>query len=232
MDIALFKMSGLDFLFRWGHYLAGVAWIGTLWYFNFIQGAWFKECEPDTKKKATQLLVPRALWWFRWGAMLTFLTGMGLLTTKILSAGVGMSVFNSSWGVTIMTGSLLGTIMFLNVWLVIWPNQKIVVASAKGENVGSADPAAAAAKAAQVSRHNTLFSIPLLFMMGAASHLSITVADETSVAKAMIAVGIAILLLEFNALKGKLGPLASISGVIHSGVWLTVILYGAIEFFC
>jgi uncharacterized membrane protein len=231
MDIALFKMSGLDFLFRWGHYLAGVAWIGTLWYFNFIQGAWFKECEPDTKKKATQLLVPRALWWFRWGAMFTFITGVVLLTSKAHMSG-GMSVFNSSWGVTIMTGSLLGIIMFLNVWLVIWPNQKIVIASAKGENVGGADPAAAAAKAGQVSRHNTLFSIPLLFMMGAASHLPISIADETSVAKAMIAVGVIVLLLELNALKGKLGPLTSISGVIHSGVWLTVVLYGAIEFFC
>jgi uncharacterized membrane protein len=231
MDIALFKMSGLDFMFRWMHYLGGVAWIGMLWYFNFVQGAWFKECEPETKKKATQLLVPRALWWFRWGAMLTFLTGVVLLISKVHMSG-GMSVFNSSWGVTIMTGGLLGTIMFLNVWLVIWPAQKIVIAAAKGENVGGADPAAAAARGGLASRTNTLFSIPLLFMMGAASHLPISIADETSVTKAMIAVGIAAFLLELNALKGKLGPLTSISGVIHCGVWLTVVLYGAIEFFC
>ena len=187
MDIALFKMSGLDFLFRWGHYLFGVAWIGLLWYFNFVQGAWFKECEPDTKKKATQLLVPRALWWFRWAAMFTFITGLLLLTSKAHMSG-GMSVFDSSWGVTIMTGSLLGTIMFLNVWLVIWPNQKIVIASAKGESVGGADPAAAAAKAGLASRTNTMISIALLFMMGAASHLPILIADEMGVSKAMVAV--------------------------------------------
>ncbi len=224
-------MSGIDFLFRWMHYLGGVCWIGMLWYFNFVQGAWFKETEPDTKKKATQQLVPRALWWFRWGAMLTFLTGLVLLVSKAHMSG-GMSVFNSSWGVTIMTGALLGTIMFSNVWFVIWPAQKIIIASAKGEDVKGADPAAAAARATLASRTNTMFSIPLLFMMGAASHLPIAIADETSVTKAMIATGLVALVLEINALKGKLGPMTTIAGVIHSGVWLTVILYGAIEIFC
>jgi uncharacterized membrane protein len=128
-----------------------------------------------------------------------------------------------------MTGALMAIIMFLNVWLIIWPNQKIVIAAAKGENVGGKDPAVAGAKSTLASRTNTLFSIPMLFMMGAASHLAIKISSETSVARAMMGTGAVILLLELNALKGKLGPMTSVAGVIHSGLGLTVILYGLIE---
>ena len=229
MDAALFNMSGLDFLLRWGHYLAGVAWIGMLWYFNFVQGSFFKESTGDTKKEVTQKLVPNALWWFRWGAMFTFLTGVLLLLMKVHMAK-SFGVFNSSWGVTIMTGALMGILMFLNVWLVIWPAQKIVMAAANGQNIG--DAAAAGARAGLASRTNTLFSIPLLFMMGAASHLPISIANESSVMKAMAATGAVILILELNGLKGKMGPMTKVSGVIHCGVWLTVVLYGLIEFIC
>jgi len=221
-------MNGLDFLFRWSHYLAGVCWIGMLWYFNFVQGSFFKATDANTKKAVTQTLVPNALWWFRWGAMFTFLTGTLLLLMKPHMAK-SFSVYNSSWGIMIMTGALMGILMFLNVWLVIWPAQKIIIGAANGENLG--DAAAAGARAGLASRTNTLFSIPLLFFMGAATHLSVSIA-EGSVMKAMAATGAVILLLELNALKGKLGPMASVSGVIHSGIWLTVVLYGLIEVIC
>jgi len=229
MDFALFNMTGLEFLFRFGHFLAGVIWIGMLWYFNFVQGSFFKESTGDTKKEVTQKLVPNALWWFRWGAMFTFITGVLLLLMKV-HVSKSFGVFNTSWGVTIMTGALMGTFMFLNVWLIIWPAQKIVIGAANGENLG--DAAAAGARAGLASRTNTLFSLPLLFMMGAASHLPISIASETSVMKAMAATGAVILLLEINGIKGKLGPMASVSGVIHCGIWLTVVLYGLIEIIC
>ena len=116
----LLTANGIDHLFRWGHFLAGITWIGLLYYFNFVQTEYFKEAEDAHRSGAIQKLVPRALWWFRWGAMLTFLTGLVLLYNR--HAGLTLDI---------TVGALLGTLMFLNVWLIIWPNQKIVIASAQ-----------------------------------------------------------------------------------------------------
>ena len=102
----------ISYLFRWIHFFAGVAWIGLLYYFNFVQTEYFKETDAAAKSSAISKLVPRALWWFRWGAMLTFLSGLAL-------AGYMASAINYY----IVVGMLLGTLMFLNVWLIIWPNQ-------------------------------------------------------------------------------------------------------------
>ena len=73
--MALFSDAGVELLLRWLHFLAGITWIGLLYYFNFVQGPFFAEADGATKSAATQKLVPRALWWFRWGAMFTFLSG-------------------------------------------------------------------------------------------------------------------------------------------------------------
>src|SRR2546422_10050193 len=78
-DVALFTKTGAEFLARWAHFLAGVTWIGLLYYFNFVQGAYFNEADAGARSDATQKLVPRALWWFRWGAALTFLTGITMI---------------------------------------------------------------------------------------------------------------------------------------------------------
>ena len=126
MDIALLKAPGIEFLLRWGHFLFGITWIGVLYYFNFIQGSWFNETEGQHKSAAVQKLVPRALWWFRWGAMGTFLTGLAILAMK---GHGGKEIFMTSYGVMILSGALMGTFMFLNVWLIIWPAQKVVIAS-------------------------------------------------------------------------------------------------------
>lgn len=237
MNFALFSMQGTEMLFRLMHYFAGVVWIGVLYYFNFIQGEWFKELDADEKIKssrgvAVRTLVPRALAWFRYGALATFLTGVVLLGLKGQSFGADM--FKTSWWAYIGTGTAFGTVMFLNVWLVIWPNQKIVIASAKQvASGGTADPAAAgaAAKAGLASRHNTLFSIPLLFMMGAASHLPSQVNPDFNGWKLAIVILGILGILEFNALKGKTDNLkiTSIMGVTHMGILLTAILYFAIE---
>lgn len=231
MDIALFTAEGAAFLLRWIHFLSGVMWIGMLWYFNFVQGAWFAEAEASVKNAAISKLVPRALWWFRYGALFTWFSGFFLLA--LYGHQFGMEYFSTSRGVTILTGAGLGTLMFLNVWLIIWPNQKVVIASAqKVVSGGQADPAAAAcgAKAGLASRHNTLFSIPMLFMMGASSHLSVQTSPESKTCAYAIGVAVILGALELNSIKGKLGPLTTITGVIHCGLALSLVLYGMLEF--
>ena len=160
------------FFLRWIHFLAGITWIGILYYFNFVQTPFFAETEAPVRIGAIQKLVPRALWWFRWGAMFTFLAGILMYLIELHRTG-GALFYSGQYGVAITLGSLIGTMMFLNVWLVIWPNQQIVIASANQvAQGGQALPAAAGAgrQAALTSRTNTVFSIPMLFFMGAARH--------------------------------------------------------------
>lgn len=224
MDLAIFSQSGIEFLARWGHYLAGVTWIGLLYYFNFVQGSYFKEADAAAKTDATKKLVPRALWWFRWGAMFTFISGVFLLFYKASLSG-GHASFMTSWGVLIMIGGLLGTTMFLNVWLIIWPNQKIVIAAATTPNPAAAG---AGAKALLASRTNTLLSVPMLFFMGSASHLPVVIEPENA-GKVLLASLVVLLAVELNAIKGKLGPIETVKGVITSGFVLTAIFYALVE---
>src|SRR3712207_90631 len=128
MDLALFSTDGLLFILRWLHFFWGIAWIGHLYYFNFVQGAFFNETDAATKSGVVQKLVPRALWWFRWGAMWTVATGILILAIRGHQGGHG--IFMTSWGVSILTGMVLGFLMWFNVWFVIWPNQKVVIQSA------------------------------------------------------------------------------------------------------
>ncbi|KAF3978639.1 MAG: antitermination protein NusG [Methylococcales symbiont of Iophon sp. n. MRB-2018] len=234
----LFTTSlGFEMLLRWGHFMAGVAWIGLLYYFNFVQTEYFKEADGASKSDAIQKLVPRALWWFRWGAMFTLITGLGIFALR----GGNMSM-------DIYVGALLGIFMFLNVWLIIWPSQQIVIASAtRVADGGKAIPEAAGALATAglASRTNTLFSIPMLFFMGASSHYP----HSFSLFAFLVAVLI-IVALQYNgaypAIKhldiikkclavkvlgkqipegGFLAPYASVKGVIHCGIGLTIVLF-------
>jgi uncharacterized membrane protein len=159
-------------LFRWGHFLAGITWIGLLYYFNFVQTPAFVAFEAGPRTEATRKLVPRALWWFRYGALFTVLTGLLVLGFQDQFRN---DYFKTTSGIAIATGILFGLIMFLNVWGIIWRKQKIVIANAEATAAGGqANPAAAGAarQAACASRTNTLFSIPLLFFMGAAGHFA------------------------------------------------------------
>ena len=217
----------ISYLFRWIHFFAGVAWIGLLYYFNFVQTEYFKETDAAAKSSAISKLVPRALWWFRWGAMNTFLSGLAL-------AGYMASAINYY----IVVGMLLGTLMFLNVWLIIWPNQQTVIAS-NNQVIGGGEalPEAAGSlgKAGLASRTNTLFSIPMLFFMGASAHLSgvgripITSEGGTSLL-AIILTLVIIAAIQLNAIKGKTGPMTSVVGVIHCGIGLAAALLIMIEF--
>jgi uncharacterized membrane protein len=230
VSFAIFTSDGLYMLLRWLHYIFGVIWIGHLYYFNFTQGPFFAETDATTKSNAIQKLLPRALWWFRWGAMFTFLTGLGMLKMKAMQSG--WEVFGTSWGINILVGSLFATMMFLNVWLIIWPNQKVVIANAEATAKGqAANPAAARAGAVALlgSRTNTMFSFPMLFFMGTASHLPIAV-DEASNPWLLFGVlGALIAAFEINIFKGKLGPMTSVKGVIHCALALTVVVYALLE---
>lgn len=204
----------LEFAFRWLHVLFGIVWIGMLYYFNFVQTEYFKEAEAGAKADAVKKLAPRALWWFRWGAMFTFLTGLVLLhTTGATKNMMGNPV--------IWIGALAGTIMFLNVWLIIWPNQQVVLGLKAG------DGPASAAKAGLASRTNTLLSSPMLFAMLASMHPSVSSAVSK---EAFVACVLIVLAIEANALFGKLGPITTVKGVIHCSIGLTVVMWALLAY--
>jgi uncharacterized membrane protein len=224
-------MEFILFLLRWVHFLAGITWIGLLYYFNFVQTPFFAEAEAPVRSGAIQKLVPRALWWFRWGAMFTFLAGL-LMYLDMLGRFGAAGFYTQSQGLTITVGGLLGTAMFLNVWLVIWPNQQIVIASAtQVAQGGQALPAAAGAgrRAGLASRTNVVFSFPMLFFMGASSHYSFGLPTAGSAWTVIIVSLVILALVELNALIGTQGatkkPLDTVPGAIWSGVILTAIYH-------
>ncbi|MEY3660695.1 MAG: urate hydroxylase PuuD [Pseudohongiellaceae bacterium] len=210
--------SLLMILVRWGHLLFGIGWIGMLYYFNFVQGGYFKAATPEALKDAKAKLAPSALWWFRWGAMFTFLTGLVLLHYVY-----GNGQLNGY----IIVGATLATVMFLNVWLVIWPNQKIALGLVQG-----GDAAAAGAKAALASRHNVLFSGPMAFGMLAGPHF---IGSAAGYGHPGLTLGgwlvlASIALLEANALFGKQGVLTTVRGVITSSVVYALVIIGLLEY--
>ena len=225
--MVLVSADGWLFLLRWIHFLAGITWIGLLYYFNLVQTPFFAETEAGVRSGAIQKLVPRALWWFRWGAMFTFFSGWLIVLHRMGQGGF----FAGSYGWAILLGGLLGSIMWANVWFVIWPNQKIVIQNAIDTAAGRpANPAAAGAGArgGLASRTNTVLSIPMLFYMGAASHLTLPVPRSGSafwiVALLIMAV------FEVNALAGKPGttttkPLATVKGTLWTGFVLAAVFY-------
>ena len=200
----------VEFIFRYIHVIAGITWIGMLYYFNFVQTEYFKEAEADAKKDAMAKLAPRALWWFRWGAMLTFLSGLYLLH-KVGALGATMPA--------IWVGALAGIFMFLNVWLIIWPAQQVVLGMKAGDGPSNA------AKAGLASRTNTLFSGPMLLGMLASKHLPLA----GSTTGLHLAMGL-IVLLEINAIVGKQGPMTTVKGVIHMSLLLTVVTWALLNY--
>ncbi len=224
-------MEVVQFFLRWIHFLAGITWIGILYYFNFVQTPFFAETDAPVRSGAIQKLVPRALWWFRWGAMFTFLAGLLIYLLRMHEMG-GELFYRSSYGVTITIGALMGTLMFLNVWLVIWPKQQIVIASTNQVATGGQalpDAAGAGRRAGLASRTNTVFSIPMLFYMGAASHYPSMVGQAGSRVVYWILVILIVAAVECNALVGTQGatkkPLDSVNGALWFGFLLTGILF-------
>jgi len=230
MELSLFSMDGLLFVLRWMHFFAGVIWIGHLYYFNFTQGGFMAETDAPAKSQVLQKLLPRALWWFRWAALWTAVTGLAYIELKRHQAG--NDIFSTSWGASILIGATLALVMFANVWLIIWPNQKIVIANAVAVAGGAAaNPAAAgsAAKALLASRTNTMLSIPMLFLMGAASHLPISVSMDSQFGALALFVVAFVVAVEANAIKGKLGYMTTVKGVITVGFLACGLIYAVME---
>ncbi|MBL6959200.1 MAG: urate hydroxylase PuuD [Rhodospirillales bacterium] len=160
------------FIMRWLHVLSGVMWIGILWYFNFVQTPSMPKIPDEQKPAIGKVIAPAALFWFRWAAMGTIITGLILATMNgyivdalSLGASEGFSVpKNTAIGI----GMWFGIIMWFNVWFIIWPNQQ----KALGMVEVDADAKAAAAKTAGMfSRVNTLLSVPMLYAMVSAQNV-------------------------------------------------------------
>ena len=153
-------------LLAWGHFLSGITWIGILYYFNFIQVPFLKVVTPETKAEAFKHLVPNALWWFRWGALATWVFGAALLMNQ---HRMGSAFLLQGQDAIIGMGAWLGTIMLLNVWGIIWPNQKKVLGM---KEATPEEKAKAGRTALLASRTNTMLSIPMLFFMATSGHNS------------------------------------------------------------
>ncbi len=171
----IFHRYGLWGGFRIAHVMFAVAWMGLLWFFNFIQTPAYAEMEPAARNSAMDKLTWRTLWWFRWSAMGTVASGLLVL----LIGGFGRTdaypsdFWKSPSGMGLATAILFAVIMLYNVWMIIWPNQQVVIANARNVLAGKeADPAAAgkAREAALASRQNTIFSFSVFLFMVGTSH--------------------------------------------------------------
>jgi len=170
VDGISFDMAYATFIMRWLHVLCGVMWIGLLWYFNFVQIPNMPNIPDDQKPAIGKVIAPAALFWFRWGAMGTIVTGLLLawMNGYIIDAialGITDGVAKHT---AIGIGMWMGAIMWFNVWFVIWPNQKIALGIIDAD--ADAKPAAAR-KAMLFSRTNTMLSIPMLYAMVSAQNL-------------------------------------------------------------
>ena len=210
----------LQLIFRWAHVVAGILWIGHLYFFNWVNGPFQAKLDGPTKKIVNPELLPRALFWFRWGAAWTWFTGiilaalvyyhgkvvfedptspssnswlwlvivlillavgfviynaiMKAIANKVVGAAICLVIFAgvymllecvghfSGRALYIHTGAIFGTMMALNVWMVIWPYQKRIITAVKN---GTPPDAAEVATAGLRSRHNTYMSVPLVFTM-------------------------------------------------------------------
>lgn len=170
-------MDNLQFASRWLHVIAGITWIGHLYFFNFVNVPLQATLDDAGKKAVNPHLQPRALWWFRWGAMVTFLTGLLLFTLIFLYTPGGVwgpnALLQGDYGLSdrarwIMWGMTFGTIMWFNVWFIIWPIQKKVLSG----QVPADQLPAVRRKAYLASRTNTYLSGPMLLGMLAAGHLN------------------------------------------------------------
>jgi uncharacterized membrane protein len=168
------------FIVRWLHIICGVMWIGLLWYFNFVATPTTPKIPDELRPALGKYITPAALFWFRWSAMGTIVFGIVLATLNhyivqaytldIVQEG---GAFTNPVALLIGIGMWLGTIMWFNVWFVIWPNQqKALNIDNKFPSLSKEEKAASAKTAGTFSRINTLFSIPMLFCMAAASHLA------------------------------------------------------------
>jgi len=158
-----------NFFFRWCHIASGVMWIGHLWYFNFTQTPTMPKTPQELRPGVARYILPEALFWFRWGAMLTIITGLILawfMGELLPTIKIGIGDHNSH-ATAVGIGMWLGAIMWFNVWFIIWPNQK------KNMGLVQVTPeqrTRAARIAGLASRVNTMLSVPMLYGMVVGGH--------------------------------------------------------------
>ena len=152
------------FFMRWLHIGSGVMWIGLLWYFNFVQTPSMPQIPDEQKPAVSKVIAPRALFWFRWAALATVITGLLLAA---MNSYIVQALTLTPGARAIGIGMWLGLVMAFNVWFIIWPNQKKALGIV---TVDATAKAAAAKMAGMTSRVNTMLSIPMLYCMAAQSH--------------------------------------------------------------
>lgn len=153
------EMSFWTFFMRWLHVLSGVLWIGLLWYFNFVQIPSMPKIPDEQKPAISKVIAPEALFWFRWAAMATLVTGVLLAG---MNGYIGKALALQAPFIAIGIGMWLAIVMWFNVWFIIWPNQKKALGIVQVE---AAEKAKAARVAMLASRFNTMLSIPMLYCM-------------------------------------------------------------------
>ena len=166
------------FFVRWLHIISGVMWIGLLWYFNFVAAPTTPKIPEELRPALGKYITPSALFWFRWSAMGTIVFGIilawmngYLLQAYTLDIVDTNGAFSNTTFLMIGIGMWLGTIMWFNVWFLIWPNQQRALnIDNKFPDLSKEAKAASAKTASMFSRINTMFSIPMLFCMAAATH--------------------------------------------------------------
>jgi len=166
----LVSLEWWTFTVRWAHVVSGVMWIGLLWYFNFVQIPNMSKIPDEQKPAIGKVIAPAALWWFRWAAMATIVTGLLLaLGSGYLMQALTLGLMDGvAKHTAIGIGMWLGIIMWFNVWFIIWPNQK----RALGIVEADADTKAASARTAMLfSRTNTMLSFPMLYAMVSAQNI-------------------------------------------------------------
>ena len=244
---SLFDQAAIgNFWFRYLHILAGITWIGLLYYFNLVQVPGLAAYGDEGKARNITItqIATRALWWFRWAAVATLATG--ILITAVVPDYMqdfmnhpGSDPINAK-NAAISVGMLLGITMAANVWMVIWKNQKVVIANATtvlGGGEANPDAATSGRRAMLMSRQNMIFSITMLFCMVGAAHYYPEGAFSATSGQANTFLLVSIVLaalLQLNAL-GKFGgikagnkmlwPYESHKNAIITGVALLVVLF-------
>jgi uncharacterized membrane protein len=156
------------FFMRWLHIMSGVMWIGLLWYLNFVQVPTMPTIQPvETRTAITKFIAPNVLWWFRYAALATVITGLLLAW---MNGYIVQALTLQKGFYPIGIGMWMALIMAFNVWFIIWPNQQKILGIGNGVNATAEQKAAAAKPALYASRFNTMFSIGMLYCMAAQSH--------------------------------------------------------------
>src|SRR3954462_2846220 len=207
----LFTKDGFWGAFRYLHVLSAVMWMGLLWFFNFVQTPAYAEMDAGARNNAFDKLTWRALWWFRWAAIATLVTGILVLGTEGFSYGdlYSNDFWKSSPGLMLSAAILFAFIMAYNVWMVIWPAQQVVITNARNVQAGgeaNADAPKSARRGAMASRQNTIFSFSVFLAMVGYSHFFGGYDTPNAATKAIFYILVAVIAVAFemNAL-GKFG---------------------------